>query len=112
MNDEIVTVFRSWLDPTDRVRYEEIAREIEAIARQMDGFVEFKTFTAQNGERLSLVIFASSETHAAWRDHPEHRRAQHLGRSRFYRSYDILVCRLLKRRRFEAHSAEESNSDA
>ena len=51
----------------------------------MPGFVDFKSFVADDGERVSIVTFASVETHRAWRDHPEHRAAQHMGRGALLR---------------------------
>jgi hypothetical protein len=36
----------------------------------MPGFGEIKAFTADDGERVSLVSFASPEEHAAWRRIP------------------------------------------
>ena len=57
----------------------------------MPGFVDYKTFAAEDGERVTIVTFASLEAHQAWRDHPEHRQAQRLGRERFYESFSIQV---------------------
>jgi len=88
----IVTVFRSRLRPESAPEYHETAQRILELARTMPGFVDFKSFTADDGERVSIVTFASVETHRAWRDHPEHRAAQQMGRDRFYASYDITVC--------------------
>ncbi len=87
----IVTVFRSRLRPESVVEYHETAARILALARTMPGFVDFKSFEADDGERVSVVTFASEETHRAWRDHPEHRAAQLAGRDRLYSSYDISV---------------------
>ena len=96
----VVTVFRSRLRNDAGEDYERVANATEELARTMDGFVEFKTFTAEDGERCSVVIFSSEEAQEAWRRHPEHVEAQRLGRSLFYASYDILVCHLHARRRF------------
>jgi heme-degrading monooxygenase HmoA len=87
----IVTVFRSRLRPEWADEYHETAARILALGRTMPGFVDFKSFEAEDGERVSIVTFASKETHRAWRDHPEHRAAQQMGRDRFYSSYDISV---------------------
>ena len=45
-------------------------------------------------KRVSIVEFASQETHQAWREHPGHRVAQELGRSKFYFEYRVQVCSL------------------
>ena len=55
---------------------------------------------ADDGERVSVVTFANQEAQSAWRDHPDHRVAQQLGRSNFYDSYDIQICRVVSERSF------------
>ena len=50
----------------------------------MPGFVDFKTFTADDGEQVSVVTFATPADQRAWRDDPRHRRAQQQGRDEFY----------------------------
>jgi heme-degrading monooxygenase HmoA len=64
---------------------------MQAAARSVPGFVDYKTFTAEDGERVSLVTFANLEAHRAWRSDPQHRRAQQQGRSEFYLEYSIQV---------------------
>jgi heme-degrading monooxygenase HmoA len=98
----VVTVFRSRLRPGVESEYGPLAERMEGLARAMPGFVDFKTFVAADGERLSVVVFADAAAHAAWRDHPEHRAAQEAGRRRLYESFDIVVTRLEGHRHFRA----------
>jgi heme-degrading monooxygenase HmoA len=98
----VITIFRSRLRPEHRHEYEPVAERMDELARAMPGFVSIKTFTAEDGERVSVVEFASEEAQAAWRDHPEHRRAQRLGRERFYSDFTIQVCRVERQARFRA----------
>ena len=65
----------------------------------MPGFVSIKTFAADDGERISIVEFDSEAAHGAWRNHPEHREAQRLGRERFYDEFQIQVCTPVRRSR-------------
>jgi heme-degrading monooxygenase HmoA len=58
----------------------------------MPGFMEFKAFTANDGERVSVIVFDTLEHQAAWRDDPEHQSAQRRGRHEFYAEYSISVC--------------------
>jgi heme-degrading monooxygenase HmoA len=95
----VVTVFRSRLRDDHR-GYEETADEMEAAARAMPGFVDFKTFQANDGERVSIVVFDSPESHGAWRDDPRHRAAQQRGRKEWYAEYRIQVCSLEKEHNF------------
>jgi heme-degrading monooxygenase HmoA len=84
-------VFRSRLRLESQVAYAELAEETEVAARAMPGFIDFKTFAADDGERVSLVTFASPSTHQAWRDERLHRRAQQQGRDEYFAEYSIQV---------------------
>ena len=64
----------------------------------MPGFVDFKTFTASDGERVSIVVFDGPGTHDAWRTDPEHRTAQQRGRDDIYTEYSITICSELRHR--------------
>ena len=88
----IVTIFRSRLDPRHEAEYGAWAQRIHALAVTMPGFVSIKTYQADDGERVSVVEFATPEAPAAWREHPEHLTVQRLGRERFYTEFRIQVC--------------------
>ena len=98
----IVTVFRSRLRPESGAEYHEMAQRMLELARSMSGFVDFKAFVADDGERVSIITFASMAAHRAWRDHPDHRAAQRKGRERFYASYDISVSEVVGESHFES----------
>ncbi len=91
MSERIVTVFRSRLRPENEHQYDVMGDRMDELARSMPGFVEVKGFTADDGERLTLVTFADAESQRAWREHPEHRIAQRRGREAFYSEYSIVV---------------------
>jgi heme-degrading monooxygenase HmoA len=90
----IITIFRSRLRPENQEAYEQMAVRMHDLAQSMPGFLSIKTFTAQDGERVSIVEFESEETHNAWRGHSEHMKAQRLGRELFYSEFQIQVCKV------------------
>jgi heme-degrading monooxygenase HmoA len=92
----VITLFRSRLRPEHQKEYGEWAERIHALAVKMPGFISIKTFQAEDGERISIVEFESEETMHAWREHPEHRRAQEMGRKVFYSEYRIQVCQPIR----------------
>lgn len=98
----IITLFRNRLRPEHRQEYERWARRIHDLAVTMPGFISIKTFTADDGERVSIVEFESEETQRAWREQIEHRQAQELGRKKFYSEYRIQVCQPIRDYRFPA----------
>jgi heme-degrading monooxygenase HmoA len=85
----IVTIFRSRLRPERADEYAGVAERIHELATRQPGFVSIRSYAATDGERVSIVLFETWETHDAWRDHPEHREAQRLGRERYYSEYSI-----------------------
>jgi len=97
----IVVLFRSHLSPQAGADYEEMAAEMLATAREMPGFIEFKTFKAEDGERISVVWWQDEETMAAWRNHPRHRIAQAAGRAKWYDSYRIEVAEVTRQNAFD-----------
>jgi heme-degrading monooxygenase HmoA len=99
----MVTVFRSRLRD-EHEGYDAKAEEMEAAARAMPGFVDFKSFSAPDGERVSIVVFDSAESHEAWRDDPRHRSAQRQGRDDWYSEYLIQICTLADERRFRTRA--------
>jgi heme-degrading monooxygenase HmoA len=92
----IITLFRSRLRPEHREEYERWATRIHDLAVKMPGFISIKTFTADDGERVSIVEFESKETLRAWREQADHRQAQELGRQKFYSEYRIQVCQPIR----------------
>src|SRR6185295_8044400 len=97
---ESITVFRSRLRDDVPDRYCELAAQVLDRARTFPGFVEFKQFVADDGERVTLVTFDSAEHEAAWRDDVDHRAAQQEGRTAFYSEYDIAVTEVQRRHRW------------
>jgi heme-degrading monooxygenase HmoA len=90
---QIVTIFRSRLRPDAEANgYSAMADRMEERARTTPGFREIKTYTAADGERVSIVVFDNRIDHDTWRADPEHRRAQQLGRTDFYSEYSVTVC--------------------
>ncbi len=88
---QVVTVFRSRRRPGSDEDYADLSEAMLSAARQMPGFVDFSTFVGDDGERVSLVTFATPGTHAAWRDDPRHRAAQRRGRDGLYEWYSVQV---------------------
>ena len=93
-------MFRSRLRPDAGDEYGAWAARMLELARAMPGFVDFKSFHADDGERVSIITFDSLETERAWRDHPDHQAAQGLGRDRFYEAYAIQVAEVITEHRF------------
>ncbi|MAN60362.1 MAG: antibiotic biosynthesis monooxygenase [Parvibaculum sp.] len=87
----IVAIFRARIRPENADEYYALADEMGEIARALPGFISWKGYFAEDGERVSLHEWESAEALEAWRTHPEHLRIQELGREKFYEEYTLYV---------------------
>jgi heme-degrading monooxygenase HmoA len=98
----LVILFRSKLTATAAADgYPVMAEEMEALARQMPGFVDIKAFKADDGERLTIVWWKDEETLKGWREQVRHRMAQRFGREKWYEYYKIDVAQVVRQNAFE-----------
>jgi heme-degrading monooxygenase HmoA len=97
---QVVTVFRSRVRPEATAEYEARAAEMLDLAKTMPGLVDVKSFTADDGEHVTLATFGDPQSQRAWREQADHRRAQMEGRERFYAEYSLQVCECTKVRSF------------
>lgn len=102
MSTTYVIVFRSRLRPGVEAAYADHAAAVYAIAQTMPGLLSSTDFTADDGERCTIVEFDSAEHLRAWREHPVHAAAQAAGRERYYTSYSIQVCTVERSSEFDA----------
>jgi len=97
----IVVLFstRSAADEPKEEHAERSARMHE-IVEAMPGFVSYKEYVSDDGERVAMVRFESEEALHEWGTHPEHREAQRRGREAYFDRYWIQVCRTIRERRW------------
>jgi heme-degrading monooxygenase HmoA len=95
-----VTVFRSRLKPESQDEYMATATRMSELARTMPGYISHKGFVAPDGERVTIVEFATEEGMRAWGSHPEHVAAKGKGRTTFYSEYRIQVCTVVREKTF------------
>ena len=81
--------------------YGAMAAEMLARARTLPGFVDFKSYAASDGERLSVIHWESQETMRAWTDDVRHVVAQRLGRDKWYRYFRVEVAEVARTYGFE-----------
>jgi len=101
----IVTVFRSRLKRENEQEYFEWAARMAALAKSMPGYVSHKVFTAEDGERVTLVEFADGESQRAWATNLQHVEAKKKGRADFYTEYKLQVCTVQRESVFSERKA-------
>jgi heme-degrading monooxygenase HmoA len=104
VDDVVITIFRSRLREDAGAEYAVWAQRMQALAATMPGFVSFKTYRADDGERVSIIAFDGEDSLRAWARHPEHVEAQKLGRSTFYETFEVVTCAPLHRTTFRRNA--------
>jgi heme-degrading monooxygenase HmoA len=64
----IIVLFRSRLTPEASNGYAEMAEQMSKLAQASPGFIAEKGFTAEDGERLTVVWWQDEETLKQWRN--------------------------------------------
>jgi heme-degrading monooxygenase HmoA len=100
----VVTIFRNRLKPENQQEYYETAARMSALAKTMPGYISHKTFTADDGERVTIVEFADEESQRAWSTNLQHVDAKKQGRADFYTEYKLQVCTVQRETSFSAKS--------
>ena len=104
----LVILFRSRLTEEAGDDYQDMAAEMRAYAKTQPGYIDFKSYEAEDGERISVVKWKDRETLEAWRQNARHREAKKSGRERWYASYDIEIAEVIDRKVFDRKTSKSS----
>lgn len=98
----VVTIFRNRLKADADPEYSQWAARMSELAKTMPGYISHKVFTAEDGERVTIVEFADEEGQRVWSTNAEHQGAKAKGRADFYTEYRLQVCSVIRDRSFPA----------
>lgn len=88
-------IFTARIDHLDD-EYARVAKRMRDRAMGEYGCLEFVSVT-QGDQELAVSYWSDLEQIGKWKNDPEHRSAQELGRSRWYKSYRVQVVEILRR---------------
>jgi Uncharacterized enzyme involved in biosynthesis of extracellular polysaccharides len=103
----IIVLFRSKLVANPE-GYNAMSDEMDVLARTVPGFIDVKSYTADDGERLTIVWWEDAETLKQWREQERHRVAQHQGRQQWYEYYKMEVAEVTRTSTFERRACASS----
>ena len=107
----LVTVFRSRLKPENQQDYYAWAARMSALAKTMPGYISHKSFTAEDGERVTIVEFADEQSQRVWATNLQHVEAKKKGRTDFYTEYKLQICTVVRETAFSAQSTASSPAE-
>ncbi len=82
----------------DTEGYAEMAERMLDLARRQPGFLGVESAREETG--ITVSFWKNLESIRQWRDQSEHQIAQELGRSKWYRSYDLHIARVERHKRY------------
>ena len=97
----LVIVFRSKLTAQAGQDYAAMNDNLEERVKENPGYIDAKSYVAEDGERLTLVWWKDEASLKAWRELPTHRAAQQTGRERWYEFYKIDVANVIRSNAFD-----------
>ncbi|MEL6574073.1 MAG: antibiotic biosynthesis monooxygenase [Pseudomonadota bacterium] len=89
----IVMVFEFVVEAHEMDDYMRTSTELREHLSGIEGFVSIERFESATkpGRFVAIGYFKNEDAVTQWRNLPEHRRAQALGRSRFFKSYRLVM---------------------
>ena len=89
----IAVIFEVWPRPEHKQDYLDLAASIRPALEAIDGFIGIERFESlyEPGKILSVSFFENEEAVTAWRNTPEHRDAQRLGRQQYFADYRLRI---------------------
>ena len=76
--------------------HDRLGERMYNIVSHLPGFLSVKSFTAEDGEELTVFRFASEEALEVWRTHPEHVETMKRGHAEFYASRFLQICKVIR----------------
>ena len=95
--------------------YDAAAARMLELAREQHGFLGMDSVRDDDGHGITVSYWESEESIRAWKQHAEHREAQHHGMKEWYAAFELRVARVERARFFvsdEVPSAQPARETA
>ncbi len=108
----IAVIFEVQPHDQHRQHYLDAAAALKPILASIDGFISVERFQSLTtpGKILSLSFFEDEAALERWRNIPEHRRAQALGRSSYFSDYRLRIAGVI--RDYGMHERDQAPVDS
>ena len=89
-----VVIFKAEVAQLD-AKYSQMAQQLRQKALEQYGCLKFESFQ-ENTQEIALSYWADLESIRRWRQDSEHQIAQKFGRERWYKTYSVEICEVLR----------------
>lgn len=87
-------IFPNRLSGEDLEGYAAMAARMVELAQSQPGYLGMDSARDADGRGITVSYWTDLDAIAAWRDVPEHREAQALGRSKWYAKFDVHIAKV------------------
>lgn len=87
-----VVIFRATIKQLDE-QYLQMAARMRELALTQFGCIEFNA-VSEGQQEVALSYWPDEQSIMSWREHPEHKIAQQLGKLRWYQDYSVQVAKV------------------
>ena len=94
----IAMIFEYQLNEDTLDTYNPLSRKMWELVNEIDGFISIERFRSESqpDKLLGLGFFRDVEAVQEWRNHPDHRQAQALGRMQLFTHYRLRMAEVLR----------------
>jgi len=94
-------IFEYWMDPDNQLvndEYSSTSATLRTVLADVVGFGGVERFEScsEPGKFVAIGFFDDEAAVTSWRNHPAHRRAQQLGRDRYFTDYRLRMADLVR----------------
>jgi len=79
--------------------YLETAERMEELAREQNGFLGIESARKEIG--ITVSYWQNLDDISAWKNNIEHTEARNLGREKWYKKYQLRICKVVREYGFE-----------
>ncbi|WP_420553019.1 antibiotic biosynthesis monooxygenase family protein [Tenacibaculum aiptasiae] len=79
--------------------YSEMAERMEVLAKQQEGYLGIESARADIG--ITVSYWKSLEAITVWKNNIEHTEAREIGREKWYKKYQLRICKVEREYGFE-----------
>ncbi len=87
-------IFTSKRNETDQAGYSMMATKMIERVKLQNGFLGIESARGIDGVGITISYWESLENINAWKNDEEHKEAQNLGRTKWYDSFTVRICKI------------------
>lgn len=87
-------IFTAEIEEIDQ-EYSHVAKRMRELAVNEYGCIDFNSVTEGNKE-IAISYWPNLDSVTAWKNNPEHKQAQMIGKSKWYKSYTVQVVEIMR----------------